>query len=204
MQATGSAFVRPARPSDAAGVAAIGKVAVPETYASLCHPTVIRSIVDQSYAVDALRDSIGRCARAEDALFLVAERRGSVVGFLHYDCDGPRPELHRIYVDGRLKRRGIGAALLEALHASLDDGDEYVLMVVADNRPAVAFYERHGLTCESEVDGVAYMREHMGVDFPDGTPPVPALVLRFEKHSTTEEARHESVHGGAAPAGLPA
>jgi GNAT superfamily N-acetyltransferase len=47
----------------------------------------------------------------------VAEGDGEVLGYLHYDCEGSEPELHRIYVDLERKRAGIGSALLRELHA---------------------------------------------------------------------------------------
>ena len=34
------------------------------------------------------------CANADDAEFLVAERDGEVIGYLHYDSEGVEPELH--------------------------------------------------------------------------------------------------------------
>jgi len=173
--------VRDAVPDDAAAVAAIGKVAVPDTYRDLCHPSVIRSIVEQSYSLLALGDCITECRHAEDAHFLVAERDNQVVGFLHYDAKGDEPELHRIYVEPELKRSGIGSVMMHELHQRLAPGATYILMVVADNRPAVAFYQRHGLVEEARVDGPSYMHEHMGVSFPSDTPPVPALVLRYWK-----------------------
>jgi ribosomal protein S18 acetylase RimI-like enzyme len=174
--------VRDAVPADAPAVAAIGRIAVPETYTDvISDPAVMQSIVEQSYALDALRDSIARCAAAGDAHFLVAECGREIVGFLHYDREGPEPELHRIYVEAALKRQGIGSALLRELHLRLPRDASYILMVVAANRPAVSFYERHGLVEAAHVDGVAYMHEHMGVEFPLGTRPVPALILRFTK-----------------------
>lgn len=177
------AVVRNAEPADAAAIAAIGFVAVPETYKDLCEEAVVRSIVEQSYALDGLGACIASCARAVDAHFLVAESAGRIVGFLHYDCEGPEPELHRIYLAPREKRKGIGSALVRELHARLDAGASYILMVIADNHPAVAFYRRHGLVDEAHVDGPTYMHERMGVDFPSETAPVPALVLRFTKTS---------------------
>jgi ribosomal protein S18 acetylase RimI-like enzyme len=107
-----------------------------------------------------------------------------VVGFLHYDCEGPDPELHRIYIEPALKRKGIGSALMNELHERLAPGASYILMVVAGNLPAVTFYRRHGFVEEAKVDGPTYMSEHMGVSFPTGTPPAPALVLRFTKASS--------------------
>jgi ribosomal protein S18 acetylase RimI-like enzyme len=175
-------IVRDAVPVDAPAVAAIGRAAVPETYRDLISdPAVMQSIVDQSYAFDALRNSIARCAVDADAHFLVAERGRRIVGYLHYDREGPEPELHRIYVEPALKRQGIGSGLLRELHRRLPTGASYILMVVAANRPAVSFYERHGLVEAAHVDGVAYMHERMSVEFPLDTRPVPALILRFTK-----------------------
>ncbi len=71
--------------------------------------------------------------------------------------------------------------LLGELHARLGAGASYILMVIADNHPAVAFYRRHGLVEQARVDGPSYMHEQMGVEFPPDTAPVPALVLRFTK-----------------------
>lgn len=175
-------IVRDAVPADASAVAAIGKVAVPETYKGLiADESVMEAIVAQSYALDGLRACVTRCAEAEDGHFLVAELRARVVGFLHYDREGREAELHRIYVDPQQKRQGIGSALLRELHRRFPPGTSYILMVVAANRPAVSFYERHGFVESARVDGVAYMHEHMGVDFGLGTPHVPALILRFTK-----------------------
>ena len=103
------------------------------------------------------------------------------MGFLHYDCEGPKPELHRIYLAPTMKRKGVGTALMHALHERLAPGSSYILMVIAANLPAVSFYRRHGLVEEARVDGPTYMSEHMGVTFPAGTKPAPALIMRFAK-----------------------
>ena len=177
-------IVRDATAEDARAIAGIGKVAVPETYKELiADQSVMSAIVEQSYAIDVLRECVARCARADDAHLLVAERARRVVGFLHYDCEGPEPELHRIYVEPVLKRSGIGSALLRELHARLNPGASYILMVVAANRGAVSFYEHHGFAEVERVDGVRYMHDRMGVAFPIDTPAVPALLLRFTKAS---------------------
>ena len=175
--------VRDADRADAAGIAAIGKAAVPQTYRDLVDPVVLRNIIDQSYSVEALAACVARCRDAGDAHFIVADLDDRVVGFLHYDCEGPDPELHRIYIDPALKRSGIGSALIQELHRRLAPGESYILMVIAANLPAVSFYERHGFAHEAKVDGPAYMSEHMGVSFPTGTRPAPALIMRFTKTS---------------------
>jgi ribosomal protein S18 acetylase RimI-like enzyme len=174
-----SRLVRDAAPADAPGVAGIGRISVPETYRGICPPEVVDNIVAQSYALDALRDSISRCARADDGHFLVAEEDGRVVGFLHYDCEGTEPELHRIYLDPARMRRGIGTSLVTELHRRLPPGTTYVLMVVVANRPAVSFYRKYGCVERERIDGPTFMHDHMGVEFPPGTPEVPALLLEF-------------------------
>jgi ribosomal protein S18 acetylase RimI-like enzyme len=63
--------------------------------------------------------------------------------------------------------------LLRELHARLDVGTSYALMVVAANRPAVSFYEHHGFVEAERVDGVAYMHEQMGVSFHPARPTCP-------------------------------
>lgn len=184
------AVVRDAVPADGPAIAAIGRVAVPETYRDLIgDESVMSAIVEQSYALDAVGECIARCTGAEDAHFLVAEYAGRVVGFLHYDCEGAEPELHRIYIESTLKRRGIGSALLRELHRRLPPHASYVLMVVAANRAAVSFYEHHGFVEAARVDGVTYMHERMGVEFPGDTSTVPALVLGFTKAARGSGAR---------------
>jgi ribosomal protein S18 acetylase RimI-like enzyme len=185
-------LVRDARPADVHDIAAIGTVAVPQTYEDLIgDATVMSAIVEQSYALDPLCECVERCARSRDGHFLVAEHAGRIVGFLHYDCEGSDPELHRIYVDPARKRQGIGSALVQELHARLDPGSSYVLMVVAANRGAVSFYLHHGFVEAARVDGVAHMRERMGVEFAPGTPHVPALILRFTKTGLNASTLHE-------------
>ena len=95
-------------------------------------------VVEQTYSIAALTECITRCEKDDDAEFLVAEDNGEVVGYLHYDCDGAEPELHRIYVDLERKRAGIGSALMRALHARLRPGSAYVLLVAEQNTPTLA------------------------------------------------------------------
>jgi GNAT superfamily N-acetyltransferase len=173
--------VRDAVLADAAGVASIGNAAIPETFRGIVDPVVLGNIVEQSYAIGAIQGCIARCQAASGAHFVVAEMDGRVVGFLHYDSEGSEPELHRIYLEPGLKRKGIGSALLRELHDRLSPGASYILMVIAANVPAVTFYQRHGLVEERRVDGPTYMSEHMGVVYPTRPPPAPALVMRFIK-----------------------
>ena len=55
---------------------------------------------------------------------------------------------------------------MEALHASLLPGADYILLVVADNARAIAFYRRHGLVVRETIDAMPYYRAHMSVAIP--------------------------------------
>ena len=173
--------VRDAVAADAAGIAAIGRVAFSELHRDVLDDSMIELVVAETYSIASLRACIDLCARSDGAHFLVAERAGALIGYLHYDSVGSEPELHRIYVDPGQKRAGIGSALLREHHARLSTGESYVLMVFAANETAIEFYRRHGLEEQARVDAVEFYREHAGVDFPPDTPPLPALVLRFTK-----------------------
>jgi ribosomal protein S18 acetylase RimI-like enzyme len=173
--------IRTAEVDDAPGIAAIGRVAFPAVHDSIIGPEAAASVVDKTYSVEALIACITSCANAGDAQFLVADEDGRVVGYLHYDCAGPQPELHRIYVDPARKRGGIGTALLHELHARLDPGSSYVLMVAEENTAARAFYERHGFAFTAKVIGNEYYAQAMGIQLEPVPPPYEdrALLLGF-------------------------
>jgi ribosomal protein S18 acetylase RimI-like enzyme len=171
-------LVRDAAGTDAAAIAAIGGEAMPAQYAGLVDPAAVAAVVSQVYERSAVSECIDRCRRASEACFLVAERSGPVVGFLHFDSFGPEPELHRLYLEHRQRGVGIGTLLMDALHARLPAEFAYMLLVVAGNDRAVRFYERHGLHVSRLVDGLAYYSERMGVVFPPGTRPVELVLMR--------------------------
>jgi ribosomal protein S18 acetylase RimI-like enzyme len=171
-------LVRDAAGTDAAAIAAIGGEAMPAQYAGLVDPAAVAAVVSQVYEPSAVTECIDRCRRASEACFLVAERSGPVVGFLHFDSFGPEPELHRLYLEHRQRGVGIGTLLMDELHARLPAEFAYMLLVVAGNDRAVRFYERHGLHVSRLVDGLAYYSERMGVVFAPGTRPVELVLMR--------------------------
>jgi ribosomal protein S18 acetylase RimI-like enzyme len=172
-------IVRDATAADAPSIAAIGRVAFPAVHDEVVGPAFSAAVVEQTYSIEALTDCIARCARADDAAFLVAERDGVVVGYLHFDSEGDEPELHRIYVDPDQKRGGIGSALMRALHARLPAGSSYVLLVAEVNTDAQAFYERHGLVVERRIDGSRHYSEAMELDLDAPPPAARGLLMRF-------------------------
>jgi ribosomal protein S18 acetylase RimI-like enzyme len=169
--------VRQALAQDAPRIAEIGSAAMRVQYAGLVDPVAVDSAIAQTYSVDAITDCITLCSHSESAEFLVAEHRHYVVGFLHFDCFGPEPELHRLYVDADQRGGGVGGLLMDELHARLA-APHYMLLVVAGNDRAVSFYRRQGLQIERLVNGLAYYRERMGVAFPEGTRPFDLVLMR--------------------------
>lgn len=171
------AGIRVAEPTDASAVARIGSAAMSAQYIGLVDPEAVRAAVLQTYSVESIADCIERCRSADLAEFLVAEREGTIEGFLHFDSFGPEPELHRLYVDGRVRSGGLGSLLMEALNDRLPESVRYMLLVEGNDR-AIAFYHRHGLQIAEHVDGLAYYRERMGVDFPASTRPFRLVLMR--------------------------
>ncbi|CAN5651833.1 hypothetical protein BH20ACT21_BH20ACT21_20370 [soil metagenome] len=178
--ASHAVVARDARAADAEAVAAIGSAAFPLAYAGVLRPTVITAVVEQMYSPTVVTGSINRCLTTSTAQFLVAEQEGVVTGFLHFDCEGREPELHRLYADPGRTGRGIGAALMEELHARLPIGSTYILMVLAANMGAIRFYERCGLLRERTVDAVKHYRDNMGFQAPNPTE-VPTLIMRYRR-----------------------
>ena len=171
--------VRTALVVDAPSIAAIGSVAFPAVHNAVVGAEFAAAVVEQTYSLEALTACIERCTAADDAEFLVAERDGEVIGYLHYDSEGAEPELHRIYVDPDKKRGGVGRALMQDLHARLKPGAQYILLVAEANTDAQAFYERHGLVIENRVDGPEYYSAAMDIDIDAPPPPASALLMRY-------------------------
>ena len=174
-----ASVVRAALVSDAPSIAAIGCVAFPAVHNDVVGAEFAAAVVEQTYSVEALTACIRRCTAADDAEFLVAERDGEVIGYLHYDSEGAEPELHRIYVDPDKKRGGVGRALMQELHARLKPGAQYILLVAEANTGAQAFYERQGLVIENRVDGPQYYSAAMAIETEAPPPQAPALVMRY-------------------------
>ena len=170
-------LIRDAVGADADAISVIGKKAMPAQYAGLVDPVATEAAVEQSYAPSAVAECITRCHEATDALFIVAER-GRVIGYLHFDSFGPESELHRLYVDDSERGGGVGALLMDALHARIGKDSNYMLLVVEGNEGAVRFYERSGLHVEAHVDGLSYYAERMGIRFPPGMQPFRLVLMR--------------------------
>lgn len=171
--------VREATAADVEAIVAIGTAGFARVHEHLLGVAATRAVIDQTYSRDAVSESVARCAAAGDAHFLVAERDGRVVGYLHYDCFASEPELHRIYLVQEEIGRGTGSRLMSEHHARLGPDATYVVIVAVANESACRFYERKGLVDERRIpDGTAFYGDSMKVRFPPDVPPVPAVLMR--------------------------
>jgi ribosomal protein S18 acetylase RimI-like enzyme len=99
--------------------------------------------------VSSLSDSRAEIAKklARDAdLFLVAEHGGAVAGTVIGGFDGRRGMVYHLAVEARLRRLGIGQALMAELERRLRRKGcrKYYLLVGPNLQAAIAFYEQFG------------------------------------------------------------
>ena len=89
-----------------------------------------------------------------DARLWVAERRGSVVGFLGMTVRGRRAEIEPVVVSFDARGQGIGRELVEAaLEAAQDEGATQVkVSPVARNATALRFFHRLGFDALGHVE----------------------------------------------------
>lgn len=139
-----SVTVRDATPGDAAAIRLVAQASWRDTYRDIFEPEFIEAFLDRNYSEAALIGA-AEAATRDGTAFLVAERDGAIVGYLHFG-DGPAgPELYRIYADPAHYGTGVGSALLTELHRRIEGHVEsYVLHVHSRNERGRAFYERNG------------------------------------------------------------
>ena len=136
--------IRPAAINDAAAIAHVHVESWRTTYAGIMPDAYLASLDEM------LRARLWREWLTADALVLVAELNGSVVGFAHAGpsreplekCDA---ELYSIYLLKDSQKRGVGTALLRAMAGTLLERNfrSMAVWVLEQNRSR-NFYERAG------------------------------------------------------------
>ncbi len=137
------AAIRRADVTDLPDVEAVARTTWPVTYAGIIPDEVQRRLLDSWYSPGALR----RALTAEGSTFLVAEWRGSVIGFAQYvRRSAASVELTRIYVVPDRQRSGIGTQLIEAGLATFAEEvlTRLTVSVERENIVGRRFYERMG------------------------------------------------------------
>ena len=103
---------------------------------------------------DQLRVRLARVAGDEDYAAYVAEADGAVAGFLGlqrgwpYEHDEPFARILSLVVDARVRRRGVGAALVRVADGWARERGAYALMLNTNVRRQEAhrFYEAMGFS----------------------------------------------------------
>ena len=137
--------IRPARPEDAAAVAAVHVRTWQAAYESVFGAERLAVLDDQ---LPRRVERWERVLREEGGVW-VAEEDGRIVGFVSVGPEREDPtlgELYAIYVLPKAWGSGAGTALMEEAVGALRDGygGEAVLWVLEDNPRARRFYEREG------------------------------------------------------------
>ena len=137
--------VRDATAGDAVAIGRVAQASWRDTYRDIFEPEFIDGFLARNYSQAALAGAAETATTQDGAAFLVAERDGAIVGYLHFG-EGPRgPELFRIYADPAHYGTGVGSALLAELHRRIEGRVEaYVLDVHSRNERGRAFYDRNG------------------------------------------------------------
>ncbi|MEU6817916.1 GNAT family N-acetyltransferase [Streptomyces sp. NPDC046860] len=96
--------------------------------------------------IPALLESLEEM-RAQPLRWLGAMAEGEITAFVAWrDLPENLIDIERVCVDPRWFRRGLAAALLRHLLTDLAPGRDALVSTGADNRPAVALYERLGFS----------------------------------------------------------
>lgn len=135
---------RAATEDDIDAIRRVAKRSWETDYPEILTRETIDEAVDDWYAHERLADALVPAR----SLLLVAERDESVVGFAHatWSNDERQGYILRLYVHPDHRRQGVGHELLERTRDELTAAgvDRINAMVLAENDPGNAFYERFG------------------------------------------------------------
>lgn len=119
-------------------------------------PAIARLLGELGYDATAaqVRRRLARVQADDDYAAFVAEADGGVAGFLGlhrgwaYEHDRPYARLVTLVVDGRMRRRGVGAALVEFADGWARERGAYALLLTTHVRRGDAhrFYEALGFS----------------------------------------------------------
>ncbi|WP_435196793.1 GNAT family N-acetyltransferase [Natronomonas sp. EA1] len=151
-------IVREAAAEDIEAIREVAKRSWAVDYPDILTRETVEEGVDDWYAVEQLEAEL---THARTQLF-VAERDEVVVGFAHASWGGEEGYIMRLYVHPDHRWEGVGQALLVRTCRALSEvGVERVsAMVLTENDPGRAFYERFGFEqadeSETTIGGETY------------------------------------------------
>lgn len=144
--------VRAATADDVEAIKRVARRSWESDYPDILTRETVEAGVEDWYAPDNLTAALSRGRTS----LLVAERGGSVVGFVHAVRQAATDVgfVLRLYVDPDHQREGVGAALLEAVIEALRvDGLERIdAAVLSANEHGRSFYESFGFELADETE----------------------------------------------------
>ncbi|WP_423745536.1 GNAT family N-acetyltransferase (plasmid) [Haladaptatus sp. SPP-AMP-3] len=137
--------IRGAREDDAAAIQRVARASWHAAYDDVMGAEAVEETVDSWFAVENVVADVNRDERP----FFVAERKGTVVGFVIGIPDGEREagfHLYRIYVHPDHWGAGVGTRLLDRFEAELRGQNvmRLQLSAIGPNENAIGFYEARG------------------------------------------------------------
>jgi ribosomal protein S18 acetylase RimI-like enzyme len=153
--------VREATEDDLGAITRIAEQSWTVDYPDILTRETVEEAVNEWYAADRVAEEF----EADQTLLLIAERDESVVGFAHATWNDAEREgyILRIYVHPDHRRKDVGRELLEETRTELSEKgvDRINAMVLAENDPGNAFYERFGFDrvdeSETTIGGETYL-----------------------------------------------
>lgn len=140
--------VREATPDDAPAVQDVARESWHAAHDHVLGRDRVTETLEEWYGLEDLEETIEESRDRRDAIFLVAEDGGEIVGFAQAGPHADEPaigSLYRIYVHPDRWGAGIGTDLLEAIEETLAaEFDRLWLAVLAENEVGVSFYESQG------------------------------------------------------------
>ncbi|MHB9285639.1 N-acetyltransferase family protein [Halobacteriales archaeon Cl-PHB] len=164
--------IRLAKGEDTEEVIRVAAATWEHDYPDVLHRENAAEYVDEWYDEDRIRSEI----RQEDAVVLVAEDEGDVVGFAHGVWDRRTGHILRLYVEPDYRERGIGRDLLAATRDALTrrGSDRIQATALADNDAGNEFYRSAGFEkideAETTIGGESYTEYTYGLNV-SGTSP---------------------------------
>ena len=120
-----------------------------------------------SDAIPPLHETLAEL-QACDETFLGAFIDNELAGAISWRCEGGTLDIHRLVVDPRRSRQGIGSALVRAAIAAERETRRAIVQTGAENAPARALYLREGFEHVDDIDvggGLRVSRFRKRLDF---------------------------------------
>lgn len=152
--------VRTAIPEDAEAIRTVAEESWERDYPDILSSESLTEGLDEWYAPDRIQEAISQAHTRT----LVAERDGTVVGFVHalWDVEKNEGDIFRLYVHPEYRGEGLGTDLLEEICRRLfeKDVDQIKAMVLEANDVGNEFYDAFGFdhqdTTEVTIGGEPY------------------------------------------------